>query len=132
VNNVEASEVIKAQLRCDDRQQFMAIGWRKALELAVTALEHQPEPQTESVDCIVCGSKFPITNGDYSQAYAHAESHVLAASLVGGTNGAGHEALACDSCRTIVPNLETVVCPRCGSVDLRHIQASDIGRQEVK
>jgi hypothetical protein len=124
VNNVEAAEVLKSQLRCDDRQQFMAIGWRKALELAVTALEHQPEPQRFEV-----GTTYPATvNGEngtvtfFSQEAADAYSKQLQ----------DREALACDACRTIVPNLETVVCPRCGSVDLRHIQTSDIGRQEVK
>lgn len=61
MTNLQAAEVLRSQLNQDKRIPFLAAAVRDAYEKAITALEHQPEPQVMEPapqycdDCGECG-----------------------------------------------------------------------------
>jgi uncharacterized paraquat-inducible protein A len=103
MRNTEAAWVLKEYIRTNSPCN----GLLTALQMAVTALEQQPEPQTVEPEIV------PFLED------------------LKALDGLGSYSLSCDSCHTITSNKKALTCPRCGAHELKPVYTSDIGRQEA-
>jgi hypothetical protein len=100
VRNAEAAWVIREYIRTNSPCN----GLLTALQMAVTALEQQPEPQT----------KEPV--------------QVPFLEDLNAVQGIGSYSLTCDVCHTITTDKKALTCPRCGAHELKPVYKSDIGQ----
>ena len=128
MTNVEAAQHLREALDGQFRGSFGA--WREAMEKAITALEHQPEPQLRDMPCEVLSASTEQSLRSIWKRYnvpPERQQELLAS--IEAERQRRVVSQQCINCGAII-GIQKAICP-CGSTEL-HVIRSTAGTIELK